>query len=202
MGSEMCIRDSAFSPSLFATKILGVGVALEGYEGINYYDGDGNVVKPNPSINPNGLSANPYVYLIPVGVDVMRSPPLGDQSRIRTWNIEDATIPTPFNIGGSFYDSKRLFQTADSLTERMFNVRKHQAFRPVSDGSVFQEGPILPPSHHVNNRLVGRSVWNSSWKLIIPGKALLYDSKEGLDKFIRTVKDIKIHFETYSYSGN
>ena len=129
----------------------------------------------------------------------MRSPPLGDLSRIRTWNIEDATIPTPFNIGGSDFDSKKLFQTVDSLTERMFNVRKHQAFRPVSDGSLFVDEPSATI---INNRLVGRSVWNSSWKLIIPGKALLYDSKEGLDKFIRTVTDIKVHFETYSYSGN
>jgi hypothetical protein len=30
----------------------------------------------------------------------------------------------------------------------------------------------------------------------------LYDSKEGLDIFLRTINDIKIHFETYSYSGN
>jgi len=201
-GKKLAAGDHAFSPSLFATKILGVGVALEGYEGIDYYDGNGNVVSPNPSINPNGLSATPYVYLVPVGVDAMRSPPLGDQSGIRTWFIQDATIPTPFNIGGSDFDSKVLFQSADSLTERMFNVRKHQAFRPVSDASVFTDGPILPPSNIINNRLVGRSAWNSKWKLIIPGKALLYDSKEGLDIFLRTVNDIKIHFETYSYSGN
>lgn len=201
-GKKLAAGDHTFSPSLFATKIIGVGVALEGYEGIDYYDGDGDGVSPNPSINPNGLSATPYIYLLPVGIDSMRSPPLGDQSGIRTWMIEDATIPTPFNIGGSDFDSKVLFQSADSLTERMFNVRKHQAFRPVSDASVFAEGPILPPSQIINNRLVGRSVWNSSWKLIIPGKALLYDSKEGLDIFLRTVNDIKIHFETYSYSGN
>jgi len=159
-------------------------------------------VTPNPSINPNGLSATPHIYLIPVGLDSMRSPPLGDQSGIRTWKIQDATIPTPFNIGGSDFDSKMLFQSSDSLTELMFNVRKHQAFRPVSDASIFAEGPILPPSNIINNRLIGRSVWNSSWKLVIPGKALLYDADEGLDILIRTLKDIKIHFETYSFSGN
>ena len=130
----------------------------------------------------------------------MRSPPLGDQSGVRKWMIEDATIPTPFNIGGSDYDSKLLFQSSASLTERMFNVRKHQAFRPVSDASVFAEGPILPPSPIINNRLIGRSVWNSSWKLVIPGKSLLYDADEGLDILINSLNDIKIHFETYSYS--
>jgi len=31
---------------------------------------------------------------------------------------------------------------------------------------------------------------------------LLYDADEGLDILIRTLKDIKIHFETYSFSGN
>ena len=31
---------------------------------------------------------------------------------------------------------------------------------------------------------------------------LLADPDEGLDRFVRTVKDIKIHFETYSYAGN
>ena len=36
-------------------------------------------------------------------------------------------------------------------------------------------------------------------KLVIPGKTLLDDPEEGLDLFINTVKDIKIHFETYSY---
>ena len=201
-GKKLAAGDHTFSPTSFATKILGVGVALEGYEGIDYYDGDGEVVTPNPSINPNGLSATPHIYLIPVGLDSMRSPPLGDQSGIRTWKIQDATIPTPFNIGGSDFDSKMLFQSSDSLTELMFNVRKHQAFRPVSDASIFAEGPILPPSNIINNRLIGRSVWNSSWKLVIPGKALLYDANEGLDILIRTLKDIKIHFETYSFSGN
>ena len=57
-------------------------------------------------------------------------------------------------------------------------------------------------SQYTNNRLVGRSVWNSQWKLVIPGRTLLNDPKEGLDRFLQTVKDIKLHFVTYSYSGN
>jgi len=31
---------------------------------------------------------------------------------------------------------------------------------------------------------------------------LLNNPKEGLDRFRQTVKDIKLHFVTYSYSGN
>jgi hypothetical protein len=84
----------------------------------------------------------------------------------------------------------------------MFNVRKHQAFRAVDTIDFFRNGPLVPPHNFTNNRLIGRSVWNSKWKLVIPGKTLLDDPEEGLDLFINTVKDIKIHFETYSYSGN
>jgi hypothetical protein len=67
-----------------------------------------------------------------------------------------------------------------------------------------------------DSRLVGRSVWNTRWLLIIPGQALLYDPDEGLDTFIdgpevigglgeRTgygISDIKLFFHTYAYSGN
>ena len=60
----------------------------------------------------------------------------------------------------------------------------------------------LLPSFYTNSRLIGRSVWNSKWKIVIPGKMLLNDPEEGMERFIRTVKDIKLHFETYSYSGN
>ena len=69
-------------------------------------------------------------------------------------------------------------------------------------GTFDDSAPIYAPSKMMNNRLVGRSVWNTKWKLIIPGKTLLNDPNEGLERFINNVSDIKIHFETYSYSGN
>jgi hypothetical protein len=56
--------------------------------------------------------------------------------------------------------------------------------------------------NYTNTRLIGRSVWNSKWKLVIPGRSLLNDPDEGLDRFIQTVNDIQVHFHTYSYSGN
>jgi len=66
-----------------------------------------------------------------------------------------------------------------------------------------------------DTRLIGRSVWNTRWLLIIPGGTLLFDPDEGLDTFIdgpeifpgagiRTgegIDDIKLFFETYGYSG-
>jgi hypothetical protein len=65
-----------------------------------------------------------------------------------------------------------------------------------------------------NARLIGRSVWNTRWILIIPGGTLISDAKLGIDRFIHGsqfapgvwdengVKDIKLIFQTYSYSGN
>ena len=214
-GRPLAAGDHAFSPSSFATKIGGVGVALEGYRGMGDPSAIGEAVltasgasASDPSVwflDPQGLSATPYVYLIPVGVDSMRSPPLGDASQIRTWSVQDLAIPMPFNIGGSDFSTKKLYQSADSLMEPLFGIRKHPAFRAVSDIAKFElvfYSDSLPRTEFLNERLVGRSVWNSQWKLVIPGRTLLADPNEGLDRLIQTLTDIKLNFTTYSYSGN
>jgi hypothetical protein len=84
----------------------------------------------------------------------------------------------------------------NSLTEN-YVLRQHQAFRAVADGAVFSSDLGF-----TNGRLIGRSVWNSRWKLIIPAQTLLADPKKGMQIFIDSVKNIKIHFETYSTAGN
>jgi hypothetical protein len=209
--------DHAFSDTAFATKIFAAGVALEGYVGMDDPNansgavaGAGGQSPPDPNLvflDPDALAANPYIYLVPVGVDSMRSPPLGDTSDIRTWSINDVAIPLPFNIGGSDYSSVRLWQSDDSLTEPPFTIRKHQAFRPVSSSSFFSPdiysgtGGLLR-SQYTSNRLIGRSVWNSQWKIVIPGRTLFADPNEGIERFLRTVRDVRLHFVTYSYSGN
>ena len=64
-----------------------------------------------------------------------------------------------------------------------------------------------------DSRLIGRSVWNSRWLLIIPAGTLHSDRNEGLERFINGalvgnqrdgngVSDIKLFFQTYAYSGN
>ena len=63
-------------------------------------------------------------------------------------------------------------------------------------------GGTLLRSQYTNNRLIGRSAWNSKWKLVIPGHTMLNDPDEGLERFIKTVRDVKLYFVTYSYSGN
>src|SRR5262249_30991641 len=133
-GRPLAAGDHAFSPSSFATKIFGMGVALEGYVGMDDPNANGSAVDsagaaspadPNLAfLDPNALAANPYVYLIPVGVDSMRSPPLGDASVVRTWTVNDVAIPLPFNIGGSDFSTTPYWQSSDSLTEPLFATRK------------------------------------------------------------------------------
>lgn len=215
LGMPLAAGDHAFSPTSFATKIGGVGVAFEGYRGMGDPSANADAVAAadgasasDPSLwflDPEGLAATPYIYLIPVGVDSMRTPPLGDTSTVRTWSVEDLAIPLPFNIGASAFSERGLYQSADSLSEPLFAFRKHHAFRPVSDIAKFElifYSDSLPRNEFINNRLVGRSVWNSRWKLVIPGRTLLHNPDEGLDRFIRTVTDIKLNFTTYSYAGN
>lgn len=207
-GLPLAGGDSQFSPASFATKILSVGIALEGYVGMSTpnTNANGGVSPPNPTppwLDPKALSKTPYVYLIPVGLDSMRSPALGDVSVVRSWNVQDVAIPLPFNIGDSEHSQKKLWQSSASLSEQLFAIRKHQPFRPVDNAQLLNDLRVTwAKDDKTNNRLVGRSVWNSKWKLVIPGYTLLNDSEEGLDRFIQTVNDIKIYFNTYSYSGN
>lgn len=209
-GNPLAGGDNSFSPSNFATKIHGVGIGFEDYVGIGWVLANPDSIPADaPWLDPNSLSNTPYVYLIPVGSDIMRAPPLGDKSDLRSWSVNDITIPLPFNIGGSNFSIETAWQKNNFLDDKLFNIRKHQAFRAVlweidkdGAGTFDDSAPIYAPSKMMNNRLVGRSVWNTKWKLIIPGKTLLNDPNEGLERFINNVSDIKIHFETYSFSGN
>jgi hypothetical protein len=66
-----------------------------------------------------------------------------------------------------------------------------------------------------STRLVGRSVWNTRWLLIIPAGTLNADREFALKTLIQGadlnhdgkidqpgIQDIQIGFETYSNSGN
>ncbi|MBL9137535.1 MAG: hypothetical protein JNK85_16805 [Verrucomicrobiales bacterium] len=212
-GRDLAAGDHAFSSSAFATKIFGVGVALEGYRGMDKpaaNAGAGGASPPDPDgwfTDPLGLAATPEVYLIPVGVDSMRRAPIDGTSSLRSWTVEDVAIPLPFNISGTDLNGSRFQLSANSLSEPLFAPRQHQAFRPVPSADFFEPNlygaaGTLQRSQYTNNRLVGRSAWNSRWKLVIPGHSLLRDPDEGLNRLLRTVRDIKLHFVTYSYSGN
>ena len=198
-GLDLAAGDHAFTPSNFATKINGVGIALPGYVGMDPYAvGDVNAGPP-ASGNPNALSATPYVYLVPCGHDSMLAPPLGDTNTLRTWKVEDQALPLPFNLGATDFNTTQFFSANGTLREQPWIIRKHQAFRPVADASFFYSEV---PSEFTSTRLIGRSVWNSQWKLVIPAYTLLSDEQEALDRFAASVKDIQLFLRTYSHSGN
>ncbi len=204
-GQPLAGGDSTFTPTSFATKIRSNGIAFKGYVGMAtptsiggavVSGGGGTPTDPNTGfLDPNALSATPYVYLIAAGEDSMRSPALGDSSVVRTWQVEDQAIALPFDIGGADIGTN-IFTPGQSLSET-FTIRKHQAFRAVPDGTVFSSSPGF-----TNSRLIGRSAWNSRWKIVIPANTLLADPVKGMQIFEATVKDIKLYLETYSYSGN
>ena len=188
-GLDLAAGDHAYSQSNFATKIAAVGVALPGYVGM--VDGE--------STKPGALSATPYAYLIPCGNDFMRTP-LGDTGEIRSWQVVDQALPLPYNLGASDFNTTQFFGPNDTFAERPWVIRKHQAFRMGADPAIYEDGSL--PTVFTNARLIGRSVWNSQWKIVIPANTLLKDEQMGLNNFAASVKDIKLFLRTYSNSGN
>jgi hypothetical protein len=80
----------------------------------------------------------------------------------------------------------------DGLNGAMGEIRRFSSFR------------VHSPSHApvVDTRLVGRSVSNTEWLLVIPGQTFLANPAVGLESFINTVTDIKLTLDTYGISGN
>jgi hypothetical protein len=169
--------DNAYDPTLFATKVRSAGVWFSDYNG-------------------SGLSQTPRVYLVPVGGDVMRSPS-GSNLEIREWRVVDQKIPVPFPIGFSSLNNPAFIPINDALSDTFADIRRFSSFRAYHDSGLFNESEAVTDS-----RLIGRSVWNTDWMLIIPGGTFLANPNQGLDTFINSVSDILIFFQTYSYSGN
>jgi hypothetical protein len=189
--------DLAYPSTHFAVKIKAAGVCF-----VNY----------NASIQC-GLSATPYVYLVPAGLDWQRVPT--DQLSLRSWQVLDQIIPPPFLIGQTELNSPDYVPQVGSLGvggAAFGNIRQFPEMLACHDGA---GGDFDPKSPNVrSSRLVGRSVWNSRWLLIIPGRTLNgSDPRAGLDQFINGklvgsvrdgngVTDIRLLIDSYSYSGN
>jgi hypothetical protein len=198
-GWPLAAGDHVYSQSNFATKIASAGLVFRGYVGMDAY-ATGNFGAAGPASSaPNALSATPYAYLIPAGVDIMRSPPLGDTNVIRSWSVKDQAIPLPRNLGANLFSSNQFFTPDGSLNEDLWIPRKHGAFRAVNDPAYFYSSM---PAEFTNSRLIGRSVWNSQWKIVIPAYSLLNDEQAALDRFAQSVQDIQLFLRTYSNSGN
>lgn len=188
--------DNNYNSTYFSAKIRTVGLWFSNYDSTK-----------------QGLMQNPYAYLLPVGLDVLRTP-YSDQSELREWQVVDQKIPVPFDFGQSArYLSEGWipFRNGDGLTDTFEQVRQFSALDATTD----RPGQTLDTSKIVTtSRLVGRSVWNTRWMLIIPGVFLYGDNPaEGIERFIHGrlvngkrdengVTDIKLYFQTYHYSGN
>ncbi|MES2707022.1 MAG: hypothetical protein V4726_10520 [Verrucomicrobiota bacterium] len=187
-GLDLAAGDHAYSPASFATKIAAVGIVFPGYVGM--VNGE--------SVQPHALGATPYAYLIPCGMDFMRAP-LGETGVIRSWQVNDQALPLPYNLGGSDFNSTQFFNAAGTLSEQPWVIRKHQPLRAVGDPELFEgDFPII----YSSARLIGRSVWNSQWKIVIPAVNLLADEQTALNNFAASVKDIQLFLRSYSNSGN
>ena len=169
--------DSAYDASQYATRIRSAGIWFEGYDG-------------------GGMSMTPRVYLVPVGADVLRSPN-GSNFETRLWRVVDQKIPLPFPIQQRQLQDPKYSPMLDSLGGSFVEIRKFSSLRAYHDGGDFD-----PSEASSDSRLVGRSVWNTQWMMVIPGGTLLNDKTKGLDSFINSVSDIKLFFQTYAYSGN
>ncbi len=181
-GKPLSGGDHAYDPSHYATKIRSVGVWFSDYL-------SGDVL--------NDLPATPRVYLVPIGVDVMSIPTSDDPGLVRMWKVVDQRIPVPLPASSADLDNPNWIPLLDSLNGRLGEPRKFSMLRAYHDGSA----TVNMDEMVADSRLIGRSVWNTQWLLIIPGRILNSDPNLGLDRFIQQVSDIKLVFQTYGYSG-
>ncbi len=172
-GNDLGPGDSAYDPTHFATKIRAAGIRF-----VNY-----------PLTN---LARTPYVYLIPAGMDTMTIPNSSTLGT-RDWNVVDQAIPVPNPTQASDLSNPDWLAALGSLSGAFGEARRFSSFR----AAVLDGDPALNAT-----RFIGRSVWNSRWLLIIPGRSLSSDPQAGVDQFATSVSDIKLTFETYGYSGN
>ena len=169
--------ESQFSSADYATKIAAVGVDFPGYDRLTTQTADGLAVEPN-------------VYLVPVGSDYMRAP-AGNERKLVKWNVVDQVLPLPYSIGSTQLDDVlwiSSFSGLDGTSDSVATIRRHSTLRV---GDSFK-----------STRLVGRSVWNDKWILVIPASALNQNREKALEKFIDGISDIKLGIKAYSRHGN
>lgn len=176
-GRDLAGGDSSYDSSRFATRIRSAGIWFQNYDG-------------------NGLSQTPRVYFVPVGLDVLRSPN-ADDFNTREWRVVDQALPVPFPIGNNNLNDPLYIPSVDSLGGIFAAVRRHSAMRAYHD-----TGFIQPDALTTDTRLIGRSVWNTDWMMIIPGGTFLANPEAGLDAFIQSNTDILFLLQSFSYSGN
>ncbi|NCD32631.1 MAG: LamG domain-containing protein [Spartobacteria bacterium] len=189
-GKELAGGDHAFDSSHFATKIRSVGIWLSNYNA-------------NVSTTGLGLADTPRVYIVPAGSDAQRSP-TDSSGTARYWKVLDQAVPVPYALDDDDLDTTDYIPLYDSLSGGFAELRRYASMRAYHDSGTYDESQF-----NSSSRLVGRSVWNTQWYLIIPAGTLNANRTLALESFINGtsldgngVKDIKIMFETYSNAGN
>ncbi|MDO5318394.1 MAG: hypothetical protein Q4G65_07195 [bacterium] len=178
-GNNLEPGDNAFSSTYFATKIRGVGIWLEGEKG--------------------RVANRPEVYLIPAGLDYMRVPVKSSSSaasEIRAWDVVDQTLPIPYPLSESQWETTDWSMFKNVFGNEFCAQRRHPTIR-ASVAPTFEESAMS-----YNARLIGRSVWNDQWWLIIPAASLHSDNATARENFVNAVRDIHLFLKTYSFSGN
>jgi hypothetical protein len=176
-GHRLGAGDNAYDATQFATKIHSVGLWLEGYD-------------------PERLSNSPRVYLLPAGKDVMR--PRDTRGLLRYWDVEEQLLPLPYEIGAADLSDPSWSPRFDGLDGRLFENKRYARLRayPLAPGE-----NIDPDQMNTDTRLIGRSVWNTEWLLVIPGTSLLAEPALGIERFIQDVDDIHLFLQSYAYAG-
>ncbi|WOO41007.1 LamG domain-containing protein [Rubellicoccus peritrichatus] len=177
-GRQLGSEDHAYSISNFATKINSVGVWFENYEDA-------------------ALSTSPRVYLVPAGSDVMRVSN-SNFPEVRAWDVVEQTIPAPFALNNNDLSEPSYVPSLQTVNESFAEIKRFADFRayPSPTGTSFDSDQLTTDS-----RLIGRSVWNTRWVLIIPASTLHSDDDFAIGEFVENVSDIQIFFQTYAQSG-
>ncbi len=202
-GNDLAGGDSYYDSTWYSTRIAAAGLWFDGYN-----------AKENGYKGNVQLAKTPVAYLVPVGYDCMRVPGL-DEGTYLQFAVQDQVVPAPYAIGSTHLNDATWvpsmldgdYAGADSAAK----IRRHPSFRAYFD----PDGAEPDDSKLDATRLVGRSVWNTRWLLVIPAGGMNADRDKALSVFIngsdenrdgvrdlKPVSDIRIGFKTYSNSGN
>ena len=204
-GHDLAGGDHAYDSSWYSTRIAAAGVWFDGYNA---------KTETAASSARAQLADTPVVYLVPVGYDCLRAPGLADGTYWK-FSVVDQVIPAPYNIGSYELDKDSWMPSMNDADwqgiDSTVKIRKHPSFRAYFDA----EGGEPSDDRLDATRLIGRSVWNTRWLLVIPAGAMNADREKALSVFLhgqdtnrdgkldlKPVSDIKIGFRTYSQSGN
>lgn len=133
---------------------------------------------------------------LPAAGGARRDGPCSTTGRLRYWEIVEQLLPLPHALGPAEASSVQWIPRIDGLDGQMYQVRSHARFRAYPYTDEFDPSEMVK-----DTRLIGRSVWNTEWLLVIPGSVLLADPEIALERFVEDVTDIYVNFDTYSYVG-